>query len=85
MKVDGRPVTLLFDTGARASVLLRMIGSDCQLYMRRGQFSCVGEITVAFQRPEVHFDGFLGADITSKFALVAIDYTNHVIVFTEKP
>lgn len=87
VNVDDHPATLLFDTGAAASVVLRKTHNDCKLFMHRGQFFCVGETSVAFQQPEegVHFDGFLGADITSRFSTVAIDYTNHVLVFSEKP
>ena len=53
VKVDDRPATLLFDTGARASVLLGTVGYDLQLHLKHGKFFSGGETNVAFQKAEV--------------------------------
>lgn len=87
VEVDRMPATLLFDTGARVSVLLNRKGHDCKLRLphpMQGKFalSC-NEIapSVGFIIPEkeVRFDGFVGADLMSKFASVRIDYNQHLI------
>ena len=87
VEVDGTPTTLLFDTGARVSVLLMRKGHDCELrlaHRKQGKFAlacnddapCVGFI---IPEKEVRFDGFVGADLMSKFASVRIDYSQHLI------
>ena len=87
VEVDRMPATLLFDTGARVSVLLNQKGHDCKLRLAhpmQGKFalSC-NEIapSIGFIIPEkeVRFDGFVGADLMSKFASVRIDYSQHLI------
>ena len=87
VEVDGAPTTLLFDTGARVSVLVNQKGHDCKLRLAhhtQGKFDLAcndGAPSVGFLIPEkeVRFDGFVGADLMSKFASVRIDYTHHVI------
>lgn len=87
VEVDGTLRTLLFDTGARVSVLLRRKGRDCELRLAhhpQGKFALAcndGAPCVGFVIPEkeVHFDGFVGADLMSKFASVRIDYSQHLI------
>jgi hypothetical protein len=87
VEVDRMPATLLFDTGARVSVLLNQKGHDCKLrlaHRMQGKFalSC-NEIapSIGFTIPEkeVRFDGFVGADLMSKFASVRINYSQHLI------
>ena len=77
VNVKGKPYVLLVDTGARVSALVK--DSLCKLRVKRHHdrlgFSCDDDIaTVAFQKAEVQFDGFLGADLLSKFSSVRIDY-----------
>ena len=87
VEVDGTPSTLLLDTGARVSVLLNQKGYDCELRLARrtqGKFALAcndGAPSVGFIIPEkeVRFDGFVGADLMSKFASVRIDYSRHLI------
>lgn len=88
VEVDRRPSTLLFDTGARVSVLFNRKGQDCKLRLAQrmeGKFalSCNNEVApgIGFLIPEkeVRFDGFVGADLMSKFASVRIDYSQHLI------
>ena len=87
VEVDGAPTTLLFDTGARVSVLLKQKGHDCKLrlaHRMQSKFALActeGAPSVGFLLPEkeVRFDGFVGADLMSKFALVRIDYSHHLI------
>jgi hypothetical protein len=81
VRIDGKPSTLLFDTGARVSVF-----QSCSLILipanEKLKLACSDEsIGVAFVAPEkgVRFDGFLGADLLSKFSSVRIDYHNRVI------
>lgn len=91
VEVDGTPTTLLFDTGARVSVLLNQKGYDCKLrvaHRPKGKFAlaCNDRApTVGFISPEkeVRFDGFVGADLMSKFASVRIDYSQHLIELEE--
>lgn len=90
VNVDGRPATLFFDTGARVSVWYHRTADDlktCRLRVARsGNFVCDGDAPdVGFVRPEneVHFDGFLGADVLSKFSSVLIDYKNRMIILSE--
>ena len=82
VEVEGKPRVLLFDTGARVSLLTK--GSSCTLRLERHHgnlnFSCGDEaVTAAFQKAEVQFGGFLGADLLSKFSSVRIDYRNRVV------
>lgn len=87
VEVDGTPTTLLLDTGARVSVLLNQKGYQCKLRVAdrpKGKFALAcndGAPTVGFISPEkqVRFDGFVGADLMSKFASVRIDYGQHLI------
>ena len=87
VEVDRMPSTLLFDTGARVSVLVNQKGHACKLrlaHRMQGKFalSC-NEVapSIGFILPEkeVRFDGFVGADLMSKFASVRIDYSQHFI------
>lgn len=82
VEVEGKPRVLLFDTGARASLLTK--GSVCTLRLERNRgnlsFSCDEEaVTATFQKAEVQFDGFLGGDLLSKFSSVRIDFKAGVI------
>lgn len=91
VEVDGRPLTLLLDTGARVSVLLNQKGHDCELRLEhrtQGKFALAcnhGAPTVCFIMPEkeVRFEGFVGADLMSKFASVRIDYSQHLVELEE--
>jgi hypothetical protein len=82
VEVEGKPRVLLFDTGARVSLLTKCSGCNLPLERHRENlsFSCGDEaVTAAFQRAEVQFDGFPGADLLSKFSSVRIDYKAHVV------
>jgi len=80
VRIDGKPATLLFDTGARVSTF-----GNCGLILTSKEkltLTCSDEeVTVAFVAPEkgVWLDGFLAADLLSKFAVVKINYKAHVI------
>ena len=87
VEVDGTPTTLLFDTGARVSVLLKRKGPDCELrltHRTQGKFALAcnedaPRVCFIIPEKEVRFDGFVGADLMSKFASVRIDYSQHLI------
>ena len=86
-EVDGTPSTLLFDTGARVSVLFNQKGYDCELSLahhRQGKFALACDdrapsIGFIIPEKEVRFNGLFGGDLMSKFASVRIDYNQHLI------
>jgi hypothetical protein len=92
VEVDRMPSTLLFDTGARVSVLLNQKGHACKLHLAHGMqgkfaLSCndvAPGIGFIIPEKEVRFDGFVGADLMSKFASVRIDYSQHLIELEKK-
>ena len=84
VEAESKRHVLLFDTGARLSVLFgQKQGFDCRLRIEHRYdeltLSCDGEASVAFQKAEVEFDGFLGGDLLSKFAVVRINYRTKTI------
>ena len=87
VEVNGTPSTLLLDTGARVSVLFNQKGYDCELRLAhhtQGKFALACNdrapgVGFIIPEKEVRFDGFVGADLMSKFASVRIDYSQHLI------
>ena len=87
LEIGGKAATLLFDTGARVSIWVSRDRQTCGLILvdprEKLGLECSHEApSVAFiplDEEKIRIDGFLGADVLSKFSSVRIDYRNRVI------
>jgi hypothetical protein len=87
--VDGRPVPVLFDTGAAMSFSLVRRGHPIILVLRhdgpRFETAEREERCPSFSVPEIRVDGFVGTDVLKGFRAVRINFTDHVIELEKKP
>jgi len=87
--VDGRPVPLLFDTGAAMSFSLVRRGHPLILVLRHDEprFETAGpdERCPFLSVPEIRVGGIVGTDVLERFRAVRINFTDHVIELEKKP